>query len=428
MTTASGTPSSPGDLRFLFFSSLLGQPVVDSDGRSIGKLADLVAATGEPYPPIESLVMRGRRAEQLQLPWAAVQEAGAAGVRLKPGAHPGPAPETQPPDRLRLAEEILDRQIVDVEDAKLVRVNDLHFLDVKGQLRIAHVDVGFRGLVRRLGWERVLDAAVAALRPGARYLSADQFLSWKLVQPLDRAPGKVRLEVAQRALAQLHPADLAEILEELDRDKRAVLLQRLDVETAADALEEAPPEMTAELLEDVPTEAAADILDEMAPDEAADVLGELPDETREELLEAMERPEAREVERLLEYPHDSAGGLMTPDLVQLTAGATVADALAEVRRCADELPLLYEVFLTDAGGVLKGFCTLRDLVLANPATPLEQLAREPPATVEPDTDVRGVAQAASKYNLVSVPVVNDAGVLLGMVTVDDILAEVLDAR
>jgi len=428
MTTASASPSNPGDLRFLFFSSLLGQPVVDSDGRRIGRLADLVAATSEPYPPIESMVIRAGREQQLQLSWTAVQQAGPRGVLLKPGARPEPAPGTQPPDRLRLAEEILDRQIVDVEGAKLVRVNDLHFLDVKGQLRIAHVDVGFRGLVRRLGWQRVLDAAVAAVRPGAHYLSADQLLSWKLVQPLDRTPGKVRLEVAQRALAQLHPADLAEILEELGRDQRAALLQRLDVETAAEALEEAPPEMTAELLEKVSTEAAADILDEMAPDEAADVLGELPDETREELLEAMERPEAREVERLLEYPHDSAGGLMTPDRVQLGLRATVADALAEVRRRADELPLVYEIFLTDAAGVLKGFCTLRDLVLSDPATPLERLAREPPATVEPHTDIRDVAAAASKYNLVSIPVVNAAGVLLGMVTVDDILAEVLGAR
>jgi Mg/Co/Ni transporter MgtE len=272
-----------------------------------------------------------------------------------------------------------------------------------------------------------VDAAVSKVRPRAGYLSSDHLVSWKLVQPLDQAPGKVRLEVAQRQLAQLHPADLAEILEELDRDRRTVLLQRLDVETAADALEEAPPEVTAQLLEDVPPEKAADILEEMAPDEAADVLGELPEEARDELLGAMERPEAREVRQLLEYPRDSAGGLMTPDRVQLRPDETVADALAEVRRRADELPLVYEIFVIDSAGILRGVCTLRDLVLADPAQPLERIAHEPPAAVQPDASVRDVARAASKYNLVSVPVVSQLGVLLGMVTVDDILAEVVDA-
>ena len=423
-----GTSAANPDPRFLFFSSLLGRRVVDATGATLGRVKDLVAATGEPYPPVEGLVVSAGRRGAWQLPWSAVRDVGPGVLRLREGARPEPISEVAAPDRLRLALEILDRQIVDVEDAKLVRVNDLHFLDVKGQLRIAHVDVGFRGLVRRLGWERWVDAAVAAVRPGAGYLSSDHLLPWKLVQPLDRAPGKVRLEVAQRQLAQLHPADLAEIMEELDRDQRAALLQRLDVGTAADALEEVAPEMTAQLLEDVPPERAADILEEMAPDEAADVLGELPQEARAELLEAMQRPEAREVAQLLEYPRDSVGGLMTPDRVQLRPQDTVAEALAEVRRRADELPLVYEIFVVDPAGVLKGFCTLRDLVCADPATPLERVAREPPATVVPEDTVRDVARAASKYNLVSVPVVSGLGVLLGMVTVDDILAEVVDAR
>ena len=418
----------PNDPRFLFFSSLLGRPVADADGRALGRVADLVAATGEPYPPIESVVVRRGRRERLQIPWNAVEELGPRGLKVKAGVRPEPEPEAAPPDRLRLAREILDRQIVDVEDAKLVRVNDLHFLDVKGQLRIAHVDVGFRGLVRRLGWEGVVDRAVAAVRPGAHYLSSDHLLSWKLVQPLDTAPGRVRLEVAQRALAQLHPADLAEIMEELDRDQRAVLLERLDVETAADTLQETPPEITAQLLEEVAPEKAADILEEMAPDEAADVLSELPNEARQELLEAMERPEAHEVAQLLEYSHDSAGGLMTPDRIQLRPEDTVADALAEVRRRADDVPLVYEIFLTDSAGVLKGQCTLRDLVLSDASSPLHRIAREPPATVEPEAKARDVADAASKYDLVSVPVVDADGVLLGMVTVDDILSEVLGAR
>ncbi|MBI5070397.1 MAG: magnesium transporter [Deltaproteobacteria bacterium] len=420
-------PDTRNDPRFLFFSELLGTPVVASDGRRLGRLSDLVAATGEPYPPVESLVVR-RGKERQQLPWSAVEKMSRREIVVRSDAAAAEPPATPLPDRIPLAEEILDRQIVDVHDAKLVRVNDLHFLEVNRQLRIAHVDVGFRGLVRRLGWEPLVDRTISAVRPSAPYLKSDQLLSWKLVQPLDAAPGRVRLEVAQRMLAEIHPADLAEIMEELDRDQRQVLLGRLDVETAADALEEASPELAAQLLEEVPPERAADILEEMQPDEAADVLSELPGETRAELVEAMERPEAREVQELLSYPNDSAGGLMTPDRVEVRAEQTVADAFAEVRRLAEEVPLVYEVFVVDAAGLLKGLVTLKDLILAEPTTPISQLLREVPATVRAEDGLRDVARAAAKYNLISVPVVDDLGALRGMVTVDDILAEVVDAR
>jgi CBS domain-containing protein len=412
--------------RFRFLSEFLGRPVVGAGGARLGRLADLVAATGEAYPPVESLVVKGPAGRTLY-PWTAVEELAPGRLTLRADAVGAAPPEQPPPDRIPLAEEILDRQIVDVHDAKLVRVNDLHFLEVKGQLRVAHVDVGFRGLIRRLGWEPWIDGAVRLVRREAGYLASDQLVSWKLVQPLDRSPGKVRLEVAQRLLATLHPADLAEIMEDLDRDQRTVLLQRLDVETAAEALEEAPSELAAELLEEVAPEKAADILEEMAPDEAADVLSDLPGQAREEVLAAMESPEASEVKALLAYPRNSVGGLMTPDRIQLYPEQTVADAIAELRRRAEELPLVYEIFLVDNARRLVGLLTLRDLLLHEGGTVLGAIMREPPATVRVEDRLHDVATAAAKYNLVSVPVVDAMGILDGMVTVDDILAEVLDA-
>jgi magnesium transporter len=425
MTNTTGV--LPLEHRFVFFSSLLGQAVVAASGERLGTVSDLVVATGEPYPPVESLVVKGRGGRVLY-PWSAVDRQFGGRLTLRADATGTAPPEKPPADRIPLAEEILDRQIVDVHDAKLVRVNDLHFLEVKGQLRVAHVDVGFRGLIRRMGWEPLVDRTVAALRPSAPYLSSDRFVSWKLVQPLDRSPGKLRLEVAQRLLATLHPADLAEILEDLDRDQRTVLLQRLDVETAADALEEVKPELSAQLLEEVSAAHAADILEEMQPDEAADVLSELRGEAREEMLAAMERPEAKEVQELLAYPPDSAGGLMTPDRLQLSPTQTVADAIAELRRRADELPFVYELFVADEKGRLVGVCTLRDLVLNEPATALGKLMREPPATVLLEARLRDVAAEAAKYRAMSVPVLNEAGLLQGMVTVDDLLTEVIDGR
>jgi CBS domain-containing protein/sporulation protein YlmC with PRC-barrel domain len=427
MTGTAPQAETPADPRFRFLSSIIGRPVRDASGARLGKLADLVVATGEHYPPVESLVLQGKDGRR-QFPWSAVDRLEDRGLTLKADAVSSAPPDQPLADRIPLVEEILDKQIVDVHDAKLVRVNDLHFLELKGQLRVAHVDVGLRGLVRRLGWEPLVDRTLKLFNPGAPYLKTDQLVSWKLVQPLDSSPGKVRLEVAQRMLATLHPADLAEIMEELGRDQRAVLFDRLDVETAADALEEFEPEMTAQLLEDVAPERAADILEEMAPDEAADAISELEGDTRVEVLAAMEKPEAREVEALLAHPHDSAGGLMTPDRIQLAPDRTVGDAMAELRRRDEEIPFLYELFVVDGQGRLLGLCTLRDLVLHDPATPLGGIMREPPATVRVDDRLEEVAEVAAKYNMLSVPVVDTAGVLQGIVTVDDILAEVLDAR
>jgi CBS domain-containing protein len=411
--------------RFLYFADLLGKAVIRADGTTLGRLTDLVVVTGEPYPPVESLVVRsGRRV--WQLPWSAVAETNGS-LRLRPGSEPQPLAEAPVADRVRLGDEVLDRQIVDIEGAKLVRVNDLHFLETRGQLRVAHVDIGFRGLVRRMGWQGAVDRMVALFHPGARYLRDEAFLPWKLVQPIETAPGRVRVEATKKALASLHPADLAEIMEDLDRHQREVLFQRLDVETAADTLEESSPEVATELLEAVTPEKAADILEEMAPDEAADALSELSGETRKELLQAMEAPEAMEVAELLEYAPRSAGGLMTPDLVELAPTATAGEALFEIRRRADDLPLVYEVFIVE-DGALKGLVTLKDLVAAEPSARLGQILREVPATVTADADVREVARAASKYNLLSVPVTDENGALMGMVTVDDILAEVVGDR
>jgi magnesium transporter len=415
-------------VRFLFFSEILGKPVVSADGQELGRLADLIVIPGEPYPPVESIVVRSFHRTRLRLLWASVAELATRGVRLLPGAVAEPLPDQSAADRLRVADELLDRQIVDVEGAKVVRVNDLHFLEVKDMLRLAHVDVSFRGLVRRMGWERGVDGAIALLRPGATYLRGDSLLPWKLIQPLGDVGGRVRLDVAQGQLATLHPADLAEILEELDHYQRTSLFKRLTVETAAEALEETSPEVTQELLDEVPPEQAAEILEEMDPDEAADVLGEMPKHTRSELLEAMDIPEAQEVQELLRYDPQSAGGLMTPEVIKLRRETTAEQALAEIRRRADELDLIYEIFVVDGQGHLEGECTLKDLLVAPPPTPLGELMREPPGTVMAEAGIHEVAEVASKYSLLSVPVITPEGELLGIVTVDDILPEVLRGR
>ena len=415
-----------GQSRFVFFSELQGLKVRSAEGHDLGRLADLIVITGELYPPVESLVVRSFRGTKLRLLWASVAEYTRDAIQLSPSAVAEPLSDVGPRDRLRLADDILDRQIVDVEGAKLERVNDLHFLDVKGILRLTNVDVGFRGLVRRMGWERWVDGTVRSVYPRSIYLKADLLRSWKWIQPLGEASGHMRLDVAQRQLAELHPADLAEIMEELDREQRVTLFARMDTETAAETLEEVSPEVSTQLINEVSPQIAADILEEMDPDEAADVLSELPEETQTELLGQMDSPEAQEVQELMQYDPRSAGGLMPPDVLTFAGQVSVGQALSEIRRRGDELPRIYEVFVIDEARKLRGQATLRDLMVAEPDLALANVMQDVPGTVGVDARLKEVAELASKYKVFAVPVVEPSGELMGMVTVDDILTRVID--
>lgn len=410
---------------FLYFSTLLGRRAIDGgSGAAIGRVSDLVVIAGEPFPRVETALIRGPGGRILEVRANMIEGWSQSPLVLAEGAEMEDASPGAASDRIRLVSEILDRQIVDVEGAKVVRVNDLHFLLVNGSLRLAHVDVGTRGLVRRMGWERMVDAVVGAIRPKAPYLTKEVLLPWKLIQPLDVAPGKIRLDVAQRLLATMHPSDLASVFEELDRSQRAELLGRMDVETAADALEEASPEVATELLEEITAERAADIVEEMQPDEAADVLSELEPGTREDVLQAMEAPEARQVQVLLAHSPRTAGGLMTPEILRLPPSASAADALAAVRWLAHEVTHLHEVFVVEEGKLI-GTATLASIVAADPAAKLSEIAKEAPAVVGVETPLSQIADEAAKYNLLSVPVVDENGILQGAVTIDDVLGHMI---
>ena len=246
-------------------------------GELLGKLVDTLAEVEGAFPRVRALRVRSVQARAvLRAEWDDVAVCEPGDVRLRRG-HEALGPLRLPSHEIPLAQDVLDRQIVDTDDAKVERVNDLHLLRARGTLRVVHVDVGFRGLVRRLGWERFVDALVGALRPRAPYLTQHQFVSWKYVKPLAAGATRVRLDVQRTELAGMHPADIAEILSDLDRRERAVLFNELPVAAAADALEESAPELQRELLKMVDSERAADIVEAMAPDDAADLLETLPE-------------------------------------------------------------------------------------------------------------------------------------------------------
>jgi len=315
--------------------------------------------------------------------------------------------------------------MLDTNDAKVERVNDLHLLRARGELRVAHVDVGFRGLVRRMGWQGPVDAVVRTLKPGAAYLVREQFIPWKYVKPLSSGASRVRLDLARDALADLHPADLAEILADLDRRKRAVLFRELPVEAAAEALEESEPGIQRELIKMVDAARAADMLEAMPPDAAADLLENLSQSESDSLLSQMEPREAREVEELLTYHEHTAGGMMTPDFIRLRPSMNAGEAMADVRRQAETVEHLQDAFVLGSDDKMVGWVPLRALLLAAPDAPLVSIMQEHPARVQPDDSPALVADLAAKYDLYSLPVESADGRLLGVITVDDILIRVL---
>jgi len=415
---------------FRFFSSLVDKPVMDANGVPVGRLSDLAVSVAHMFPPVVAFVVQRGRWEPFALTgrWADVAAISEAAIRLAVGIDALKPSKIDTPGEVLVREALLDKQIVDINGAKVVRVNDIHFLKLgRAELRLVHVDVGTRGLVRRMGWQQAIDTLVQRVAPRARYLSAERLIQWQYVQPLslDARAQSIRLSVVQKQLSELHPADIAEILTDLDTHDRATVFRSLDPETAADALAEVEdPRIQSQLLETVSEDRAADILEEMPPDEAADLLGELPHETSSALLRKMEVDEARDVRELLTYAPDTAGGMMTTELVSLSAELTVEETFTRLRRAAPDIEQIYYLFVVEADERLVGVLNLRQLIMAPPTARLRNIMIENPVRVHHADSRDNVAEMVEKYDLLALPVVDDAERLVGMITVDDVVSHI----
>jgi len=437
MTTPESVPTTPPQAivaeerhSFVFLTALLHKPVWDANGAWVGQLTDLSVSVAYMFPPVVGFVAQRGRWDAFALTgrWSDVVDVDGPAIRLGVPIHALTPSKMDAPGEILLCETLLDKQIVDTSGAKVVRVNDLHFLKLgRSGLRLVHVDVGTRGLVRRMGWEAAVDGLLRRVAPGARYLSAERLIRWQYVQPtsLDPKAHSIRLSVLQRQLNDLHPADIAEILTDLDSHERATVFRSLDPETAADALAEVEdPRIQTQLLETVSQEAAADILEEMPPDEAADLLSELPHETSTALLRRMESDEAQDVRELLTYPSDTAGGMMTTEFVALPAGLTVEQAFAHLREAAPDVENIYYIFVVEEDERLVGVLNLRHLIMASPQASLSEIMIDNPVRVH-HTDSRDtVAEIVEKYDLLALPVVDDSGTIVGMITVDDVVSHI----
>ena len=330
------------------------------------------------------------------------------------------------PREILLARDLLDKQIVDTQGLKIVRVNDLKISPSGSQLRLLGAEVGVRGILR--GLHPLLEKAVVGIGGLFNIDIKEQIIAWNYMDLLDRDLSKVQLSVTHKRLEELHPADVADILEQLDPRQRAEVFRHLDAERSAEVIAELEDEFQAEALEDLDVAEVSGLLGHMDPDDAADIIRDLPYEKAERLLRLMGVDDAAEIRSLLGYKDDTAGGMMTTRFVSMFEDDTVGDTIEVLRGLDEDFPTVHYVYvLEEDSEKLTGILSLRTLVLAQPSTVLSDIMFTDVITVDPNEDEDEVAADISKYDMVALPVVDESGHMLGLVTVDDAIEVIEDS-
>jgi Mg2+ transporter MgtE len=458
-------------MAMIFLSNLLRRAVYDSNNQRVGALRDLYVSLQDVFPRVTALAVKpavfgegaasaaargngGNGAalfgQEIIIPWEQVSSLEDERIYLTvPADRIEPPPPGSHIGDLRLARDLLDKQIVDTQGFRVVKVNDLKLAQIRDTARLVGADISLRALLRRLGAET---PAVALSRVLPIKLP-ERTITWNYVEPIEAAEPElvgagaatggssaaphdtrpsgtisvpaVRLSVSHAKLAELHPADIADILEQLNIAEGGAILEELDTETAADALEEVEPARQAALVSELDPERASDLLERIAPDNAADILGELDEQEAERLLDLMPTEESRPIRELLRYEEHTAGGIMTTEVLSLPSSLTVAETLERLRTQGRELEMVYYLYVVDEGRHLVGVVSLRQLVTSDPGTRLEAIMDPDVIRVHVNDDQEEVARIIAKYDLLGLPVVDEDERLVGLITVDDII-DVLD--
>ncbi|HTW64145.1 MAG TPA: CBS domain-containing protein [Bryobacteraceae bacterium] len=405
---------------FLFLTELLGLKVYDLKGRRLGLVKDAVLVPLIHPSRIDRFLVGGGWA-WLTVRHDQIRSISLDGIYLKDEQL---TPYHSDEYMLRMVRDLLDQQIIDAQGRKVVRVTDVTFRlqhengngDV---LNILDIDIGLRSMLRRL-------AQGVIPRPWIRRIQtiiAPHSIRWENCSILESDPQRrLRLNVSNRLLERMHPADLADIVEDLSPDDREAIFETIDSEVAAETLSEMEPDVQASILESLETEKAADIMEEMSPHEAADALAELEERTSENILGEMEPEPKGEVEELLEYSENSAGGLMNTEYVALPENTTVAGAMDALRVHEEILENLNTLFLVDSNDQLKAAVPLARLFTAAGATPLQELAADPLLHVDVDERQDRITELFDKYNLLTLPVIDAEGKLAGVITADEVIS------
>jgi len=411
----------------LALTELLGAAVYDPSGAS-GRVREVALAPQEDRSRISSLIVKTKSGDRI-LPFAAVSAIN-GGIRTNTTSSEWPA--VNGTEGLFLLErDLLDQQVIDINGRKVVRVNDVDLqVDAPKDkdkdadrthpvLRVHSVDVGARGAVRRLlrgvAPKTALQALLGKIPPRS--------IPWKFIDVIETDPARrVKLKISHEGLAKLHPADIADIVEDLAPDERQAVFQTLDEGTAAEALEEVSPRVQKAIVESLDSGRAADIVEEMDPDAAADLLGDLPEERSEQILVQMEPEAQQEVVELLEHREKTAAGRMTTEFLALPVTATVQNAIDSMREFEGGVEAVSTIYLVDSHGTLVGAVPLARLVLAESSTPMLSLTQEPLVLAHEGVEENEVAELFDKYNLQTLPVVNAQNKLTGVITSDDVIS------
>jgi len=402
----------------MFASELIGDPVIDCLEQNVGKIKDIIVTLGEPFPKVMGLLVTlsdGKREDRVIL----IGEINLIGKQFV-STHP-------PKDRIvwtairegdvLLIRDVVDQQVVDLEGARVIRVNDLKLAKVDQDVRLLAADVGLRGMLRRLSLERAISRLLALFDKKI----PEQLIGWDHVQ--DLSGGKI--SIPSKTITDLHPADVAEIISQVRPDEKTAIFANLSNKTAAEALHELEPMLAAVLIAKLDTKKALGILERMPVDEVADILGDLPPEKSQQLLSLMRVRKASQIQKLLQHRDETAGGLMTTEFIALPQNLTVEQVISRLRESDPDAETIYYLYVVDEAGHLAGVLTLRRLIVSSPDKPISEIMIKESITVSPGMNQREVANVISKYNLLAVPVVDQDKKILGIVTVDDVMDFIL---
>lgn len=414
---------------FIYFSEIFGQDVVDHNNRRVGRLCDIaMKVNGEIYPRAATLILKKGllRRRYAEVSWDHVKEVDDI-VKLNIGSDQVQYHRGRAKHEFTLCVDILDQQIVDTHNKKVVRVNDIHLLRVENQLYLAHMDVGIRGLIRRLEWTNAADAIVRFFSAKSSYLAQEEFISWKNAQvlALGQAKNLLRLDVAREKLSQIHPTELAEIIRDLGKVEKSALFKSLDVPMQRKVFTGLTLNAQIEIIDQLEDKEAVNLLENIPADEAADLLLKLRKRKTLHLMKLMETKTSKKLGRLLKFSQDSAGGLMTTEYLSLPQTALVQEAIQKIKDNTQFPGNIYYIFLVDEENRLIGWTSLRWFINVDPQTPLMRTCHSKKMFVHTDDKIEEVALLFEKYKFSVLPVVGEGEVLQGIITIDDVMEELI---
>jgi magnesium transporter len=407
-----------------FFSKILNKDIFAVPDSEFGKLNDVVLDFSGPKPVVNAIQVRnGRRMTYVSAEFLEIWHDGREHYEVRLNTDHLKM-MTPPENGFFLAHNFLDKQIVDIHGRKVERVNDVRLGMVAGKWTVIAVDIGMRGLLRRMGMEYPAIHLSGIMNRQFH----NKLIFWNDVQPITSGIPNLQLSTSMNKLTTLHAADIADIVEDLDKEAQMTVLHGLGDEKAAEVLEEMEDDKQQEIIKTLPDERASDLLELMSSDEAADILEDVDDRRAKKLLDQMETENSSEIRELMEYEDAEVGSVMTKDFVSFLPDSTVEEALKTLKEREPEEETSHYIFLTDEEEHLTGMTTLLDMAFTDRSTPLKNIMTNRFYKVRDEDHLDKIMDLMQKYNLQTLPVVNDENQLVGIIFLNDLIHEYVKLR